>query len=133
MNVRYALALSALLAVPAAWADEPPALQQQLDQESTTQDLKLTDAQKAQIQAIRNEARAKHQAIAQETKGKIDKVLTPEQKAKLEERLKSRAERREDRQEMRQERREERAAAKDAKQDAKIDRKIEKLEAKKAN
>lgn len=128
MKIRYALMLTAVLAVPAAWADGPA----DAEDGQALQGLQLTETQKQQVRTIQTQARAKHEAIRKETQAAIGKILTPEQKAKFEQNQMTRAERREDRREDRQERREERQDAKADKKIDKLEKKIEKQEARKA-
>ncbi len=111
MKIRYAIAMAGLLAVPAAWAaDMPmqggPMMMQDdpTEQPKVQQDLKLTDDQKKQLQAIHDDAKAKREALRKETQDKVSKVLTPEQNKKLDEIRAQRKEHREERMEHRKER-----------------------------
>lgn len=115
MKTRYALALTALLALPAGtvYADQhqPPAageMSEPLENPEVQKDLKLTEDQKKQLKAIHEEARAKHEAIRKETHDKVSKVLTAEQMQKLEEKREKRMDRREQRMEKRMEKMQER-------------------------
>ena len=50
-----------------------------------TEELNLSEQQQGQVKAIFDEQGKKMRALHDETKGKIDQVLTPEQKAKAKE------------------------------------------------
>ncbi|MFZ5724392.1 MAG: hypothetical protein ACOY33_12125 [Pseudomonadota bacterium] len=113
MKIRYVLGLTALLAMPLVQAGEEPPMpgpmmMDPVESPEAQQDLKLTDDQKKQVQAIHQDARAKHEAIRKETHEKVKAVLTPEQYNKLEEMRAKRMERREERMERRLDRHEDR-------------------------
>lgn len=131
MKIHYVLGVAALLALPVAQAADAPAkpmAKQEQSKQMMMQDpamppcgmmadcpddeaqkeLKLTDEQKKQLQAIKQDARAKHETIRNETQAKIKSVLTPEQYKKHEEMRAKRMERRGDRMERRQEHMEQR-------------------------
>jgi len=60
--------------------------------ERLTQELKLSDAQKSQVEAIFKEQHEKAKALHEETHAKLSKVLSPEQLTKLEDLKKQRRE-----------------------------------------
>lgn len=123
MKSRYALALAGLLAFPAAYAESQPqrpgpgmpppeTMIERIDERA---DLDLTEDQKQQIKTLMEEQRARHEAIRKETQERMGKILTPEQKKKLDEhhakmmdRRTEQLERREERVEKRQEKVEQR-------------------------
>ena len=60
--------------------------------ERMVEQLELTDEQKPQVEALFKEQHAKIKVIRDETRGKLEKVLTKEQMAKLDEMKKKRKE-----------------------------------------
>lgn len=55
----------------------------QLDQMLALKELELTDEQKAKLKAVKEEYAPKFQALVKEVRGKVDEILTPEQKEQL--------------------------------------------------
>lgn len=121
MKIQYVLGLAALLALPVAQAADAPAKPTMKQEQSMPcgmmddcpgddekNELQLTDEQKKQLQAIHQDARAKHEAIRTETQAKVKSVLTPEQYKKHEEMRAKRMERRGDRMDNRKEHMEQR-------------------------
>lgn len=121
MKIQYVLGLAALLALPVAQAADAPAKPMMQKEQSMPcgmmddcpgddekNELKLTDEQKKQLQAIHQDAKAKHEAIRTETQAKVKSVLTPEQYKKHEEMRAKRMERRGDRMDNRKEHMEQR-------------------------
>lgn len=108
------LAMAGLLAAPALFATEAPAdapmpIDRLIEHVDNRADLELTDAQKAQIRTIAAEQKAKHEAVRAETRNRVDGVLTPEQRVKLQQHREEVQERHADRLDKRAEKLEKRA------------------------
>ena len=105
------LLLAGLLASPLALASPPEGepMDRFIEHVNNRADLDLTDTQKAQIRTIGEEQRAKHEQVRAETRSRVDAVLTPEQKAKLDKHRDEMKEKHADRLEKRSDRLEKRA------------------------
>ncbi|CAA9891276.1 conserved exported hypothetical protein [Candidatus Methylobacter favarea] len=62
--------------------------------ERLTQELGLNPEQKTQVEAVFKEKKAKYKALHEETRGQLQKILTPEQMTKLDDIHKRRHEQR---------------------------------------
>lgn len=138
MKKTLVIALAAALAVPSAFAEDaapagkpaaqvmapgkmdPDGFAENMDQRV---DLGLSEDQKQKIQALMQEQRARHDAIRVETRQRMDGILTPEQRQKLDAHRAQMMEMREQRQDMRNERRDDRADQKKDKRAEKAERK----------